>query len=221
MTLNEWIAETEAERPDRALWPSETDARRFRDVWCTGRERPPPRRCARRSRRTASRRRGAPGASPRRASRPTPGIGRRTSCTAAPRGGPPCTPATATPASRPFDATRGAPRSTAATGAVSRSAPAPGTAAAPAPHRRAALAAASQLRPCTSARGMYTLCVQPARRDRHLQHPVASTPPHRGSGMDHGSGASAKGRPSHTSCRCSWGSCAHYWRCRCRSCRSG
>ena len=39
MTLEEWIAETEAERPDRALWPSETDARRFRDVWCTGRER--------------------------------------------------------------------------------------------------------------------------------------------------------------------------------------
>ena len=39
MTLDEWIAETEAERPDRALWPSETDARRFRDVWCTGRER--------------------------------------------------------------------------------------------------------------------------------------------------------------------------------------
>ena len=39
MTLDEWIAETEAERPGRALWPSETDARRFRDVWCTGRER--------------------------------------------------------------------------------------------------------------------------------------------------------------------------------------
>ena len=39
MTLEEWIAETEAERPERALWPSETDARRFRDVWCTGRER--------------------------------------------------------------------------------------------------------------------------------------------------------------------------------------
>ena len=39
MTLEEWIAETEAERPGRALWPSETDARRFRDVWCTGRER--------------------------------------------------------------------------------------------------------------------------------------------------------------------------------------
>ena len=32
----EWIAETEAERPERALWPSETDALRFRDVWCTG-----------------------------------------------------------------------------------------------------------------------------------------------------------------------------------------
>lgn len=32
MTLDEWIAETEAERPERALWPSETDARRFRDV---------------------------------------------------------------------------------------------------------------------------------------------------------------------------------------------
>ena len=40
MTLEEWIAETEAERPERALWPSETDARRFRDVWCTGRLRP-------------------------------------------------------------------------------------------------------------------------------------------------------------------------------------
>ena len=39
MTLEQWIAETEAERPERALWPSETDARRFRDVWCTGRER--------------------------------------------------------------------------------------------------------------------------------------------------------------------------------------
>ena len=39
MTLEEWIAETEAERPERALWPSETDARRFGDVWCTGRER--------------------------------------------------------------------------------------------------------------------------------------------------------------------------------------
>ena len=39
MTLEEWIAETEAERPGRALWPSETDARRFRDLWCTGRER--------------------------------------------------------------------------------------------------------------------------------------------------------------------------------------
>ena len=39
MTLEEWIAESEAERPERALWPSETDARRFRDVWCTGRER--------------------------------------------------------------------------------------------------------------------------------------------------------------------------------------
>ena len=39
MTLEEWIGETEAERPERALWPSETDARRFRDVWCTGRER--------------------------------------------------------------------------------------------------------------------------------------------------------------------------------------
>ena len=39
MTLEEWIAETEAERPGRALWASETDARRFRDVWCTGRER--------------------------------------------------------------------------------------------------------------------------------------------------------------------------------------
>ena len=39
MTLEEWIAETEAQRPERALWPSETDARRFRDVWCTGRER--------------------------------------------------------------------------------------------------------------------------------------------------------------------------------------
>ena len=39
MTLEEWIAETEAERPERALWPSETDARRFRDVWCTGHER--------------------------------------------------------------------------------------------------------------------------------------------------------------------------------------
>ena len=39
MTLEEWIAETEAERPERALWPSETHARRFRDVWCTGRER--------------------------------------------------------------------------------------------------------------------------------------------------------------------------------------
>ena len=39
MTLDEWIAETEADRPERALWPSETDARRFRDVWCIGRER--------------------------------------------------------------------------------------------------------------------------------------------------------------------------------------
>ena len=39
MTLDEWIADTEAQRPERALWPSETDARRFRDVWCTGRER--------------------------------------------------------------------------------------------------------------------------------------------------------------------------------------
>ena len=39
MTLDEWIAETEAQRPERALWPRETDARRFRDVWCTGRER--------------------------------------------------------------------------------------------------------------------------------------------------------------------------------------
>ena len=39
MTLDEWIAETEAQGPERALWPSETDARRFRDVWCTGRER--------------------------------------------------------------------------------------------------------------------------------------------------------------------------------------
>ena len=39
MTLEEWIEETEADRPDRALWPSETDAWRFRDVWCTGRER--------------------------------------------------------------------------------------------------------------------------------------------------------------------------------------
>ena len=39
VTLEEWIAETEADRPNRALWPSETDARRFRDVWCTGRER--------------------------------------------------------------------------------------------------------------------------------------------------------------------------------------
>ena len=39
MTLDEWIAESEAQRPERALWPSETDARRFRDVWCTGRER--------------------------------------------------------------------------------------------------------------------------------------------------------------------------------------
>ena len=39
MTLEEWIAETEAQRPERALWSSETDARRFRDVWCTGRER--------------------------------------------------------------------------------------------------------------------------------------------------------------------------------------
>ena len=40
MTLEEWIAETDAERPERALWASETDARRFRDVlWCTGRER--------------------------------------------------------------------------------------------------------------------------------------------------------------------------------------
>ena len=36
MTREEWIAETEAERPERALWPSETDALRFRDVWCTG-----------------------------------------------------------------------------------------------------------------------------------------------------------------------------------------
>ena len=36
---DEWIAETEAQRSERALWPSETDARRFRDVWCTGRER--------------------------------------------------------------------------------------------------------------------------------------------------------------------------------------
>ena len=39
MTIEEWIAETEAEHPERALWPSETHARRFRDVWCTGRER--------------------------------------------------------------------------------------------------------------------------------------------------------------------------------------
>ena len=39
MTLQEWIEETEAHRPECALWPSETDARRFRDVWCTGRER--------------------------------------------------------------------------------------------------------------------------------------------------------------------------------------
>ena len=31
MTLEVWIVETEAERPERALWPSETNARRFRD----------------------------------------------------------------------------------------------------------------------------------------------------------------------------------------------
>ena len=39
MTLDEWIAESVAQRPGRAMWPSETDARRFRDVRCTGRER--------------------------------------------------------------------------------------------------------------------------------------------------------------------------------------
>ena len=39
LLLAAWPMESEAERPERALWPSETDARRFRDVWCTGRER--------------------------------------------------------------------------------------------------------------------------------------------------------------------------------------
>ena len=39
MSLEEWIAECEAEHPERALWPCETDARRFRDIWCTGHER--------------------------------------------------------------------------------------------------------------------------------------------------------------------------------------
>ena len=39
MLLSQSCWQRGADRPERALRPSETDARRFRDVWCTGRER--------------------------------------------------------------------------------------------------------------------------------------------------------------------------------------
>ena len=94
---------------------------------------------------------------------PTPGTAHGSSCTVALRDAPPCTPATAAPASRPCREARGGPRSNPATDVESRSAPARKTAADTTPHRRATPAAAS------SARLLGSTDVLPHRRRRGPQ----------------------------------------------------
>ena len=102
----------------------------------------------------------------------------RTSCTASPRDGPPCTPATAARASPPCREARGEPRSTAAPGTVSLPAPTPppGAAAAQAPHRRGIPAAASPVPPPRRAR--CTSSPSPARSSGFALSPGRSNPRH-------------------------------------------
>ena len=127
-----------------------------------------------RSRRTASLRHGAPGASPGRASRPRPGTARRTSCTAALPGGAPCTPATATTASHPSAPTPGAPRSTPAADATGRSAAKPETVAVPAKRRRPPRVPANSAR--TPRHGAGSRPPSTATSPRCEQSPECSTP---------------------------------------------